>query len=71
MPYAEKTSVSVAQTKANIEELVQKHGADQFISGYKENIAVIGFSLSDRQIRFLLPWPDKNDTVFQTTHARG
>lgn len=59
MAYAEKTSVSVAKSKADIEELIRKAGAGQFVSGYKENIAVIGFSLSDRQIRFVLPLPDK------------
>lgn len=35
MAYAEKTSISVSRTKADIEDLVQKHGADQFVSGYK------------------------------------
>lgn len=41
MAYAEKTSVSVSRTKADIEDLVQRYGADQFVSGYKDNIAVI------------------------------
>lgn len=48
MAYAEKTSVSVVKTKADIEELIQKAGAEQFVSGYKEDMAVIGFSLADR-----------------------
>lgn len=61
MAYAEKTSVSVVKTKADIEELIQKAGAEQFVSGYKEDMAVIGFSLADRQIRFILPLPDKQD----------
>ena len=43
MAYAEKTTVSVAKTKADIEELVQKAGAAQFIFGFKGNTAVIGF----------------------------
>jgi len=70
MAYAEKTTVSVAKTKADIEELVQRAGADQFVSGYKENVAVIGFSLSDRQIRFTLPLPDKQDKEFWYTPER-
>ena len=69
MAYAEKTSISVARTKAEIEDLVQKYGADQFVSGYRENIGVIGFSLADRQIRFLLPLPQKEDFLF--TPGRG
>lgn len=67
MAYAEKTAVSVAKTKADIEELIQKAGAGQFVSGYKEDVAVIGFSLENRQIRFLLPLPDKQDQKFWYT----
>lgn len=70
MAYAENTSVSVAKSKADIENLIQKAGAGQFISGYKENMAVIGFSLSDRQIRFILPLPDKQDKKFWYTPER-
>lgn len=70
MGYAEKTNVSVAKSKADIEELIQKAGAGQFVSGYKDNIAIIGFSLSDRQIRFTLPLPDKQDREFWYTPER-
>lgn len=70
MAYAEKTSVSVAKSKADIEELIQKAGASQFVSGFKEGMAVIGFSLSDRQIRFVLPLPDKQDKSFWYTPER-
>ena len=70
MAYAEKTSISVARTKADIEELIQKAGAGQFVSGFKEDMAVIGFSLSDRQIRFVLPLPNKQDKIFWYTPER-
>ena len=70
MAYAEKTSVSVAKTKADIEELVIKAGAGQFVSGYNGNMAVIGFSMTDRQIRFVLPLPDKADEKFWFTPER-
>lgn len=71
MAYAEKTSVSVARTKADIEELVQKYGADQFVSGYKNDLAVIGFSMAGRQIRFILPLPDKSAREYWYTPGRG
>lgn len=71
MAYAEKTSVSVARTKAEIEELVQQHGANQFVSGYKDNLAVIGFTMDGRQIRFLLPLPDKQAREYWYTPGRG
>lgn len=70
MAYAEKTSVSVAKTKADIEELIQKAGAGQFISGYRKDVAMIGFSLENRQIRFMLPLPDKQDKQFWYTPER-
>lgn len=70
MAYAEKTSVSVSKTKADIEDLIQKAGAGQFVSGYKENMAVIGFSLANRQIRFVLPLPDRQEQKFWFTPER-
>lgn len=73
MAYAEKTSVSVAKTKADIEELIQKYGADQFISGYRNDVgvAVIGFTMSGIQIKFILPLPDKNNKEYWYTPGRG
>lgn len=71
MAYAEKTSVSVSRTKADIEDMVQRYGANQFVSGYKDDIAVIGFSMSGRQIRFLLPLPDKQAREYWYTPGRG
>ena len=70
MAYAEKTSVPVAKSKADIEEMIQRAGAGQFVSGYRDNMAVIGFSLSDRQIRFVLPLPDKQEEKFWYTPER-
>lgn len=70
MSYAEKTSVSVSKTKADIEELIQKAGANQFASGFVNNVAVIGFTLDNRQIRFVLPLPDKSDKKFWFTPER-
>ena len=67
MAYAEKTSVSVGKTKADIEEIIQKAGAGQFISGYTENMSVIGFTLDNRQIRFILPLPEKTEEQFWFT----
>ena len=70
MAYAEKTSVSVSKTKADIEDMIQRAGAGQFVSGFKENMAVIGFSMADRQIRFTLPLPDKSENQFWYTPER-
>ena len=70
MAYAEKTTVSVAKSKADIEDMVQRAGAGQFVSGYKDNLAVIGFTMADRQIRFVLPLPSKDEKQFWYTPER-
>lgn len=70
MAYAEKTTVSTQKSKADIEEMLLKHGADQFISGFKGNIAIIGFTMSNRQIRFVLPLPDRNEPRFLYTQEQ-
>lgn len=70
MEYAEKTTVSIAKTKADIETMIQKAGAKQFFTGTKDNIAVIGFVLADRQIRIYIHLPDCNDERFWYTPQR-
>lgn len=62
--YAKDTTVSVEKSKAEIEKLVSKYEATQFISGWNGDKAVIGFSMKDRQVRFFLPLPDKKDKKF-------
>ena len=67
MAYAEKTSVSTEKSRADIERTLQRYGADQFMYGYDQNRAVVGFRMAGRQIRFLLPMPDKNSSEFTKT----
>lgn len=69
MAYAEKTSVPVDKSKAEIERTLQRYGADQFISGWDQNRAMIGFRMSGRQIRFIVELPDKDEKDF--THTPG
>lgn len=68
MAYAEQTSVSVIKSKSDIERIVSKYGASQFIFGWKATAAVVGFTMCDRQVKFLLPMPNKSD--FKHTPAR-
>lgn len=58
MAYAEKTTVPVSKTRIEIEELIRKHGAGQFISGYSGNKVMIGFTAAGRQVRFRVDIPD-------------
>lgn len=57
MAYAEKTTVPVSKSRIEIEELIRKHGAGQFISGYSGEKVMIGFTASDRQVRFVVEIP--------------
>lgn len=68
--YAENTNVSVSNSKAEIERVIERYGAAQFMSGWTEDRAVIGFSMQNRQIRFVLNMPDRKDREF-THHSRG
>lgn len=53
--YAANTSVSSAKSKAEIEQIVERYGAAQFISGWSESTAIIGFTMEGRQVKFVLP----------------
>ena len=53
--YADRTKVPVIQTRSEIETLLVKYGADQFVYANAPDRAVIGFTMQDRQVRFYLP----------------
>lgn len=57
MAYAEKTTVPVSKSRMEIEDLIRKHGAGQFVSGYSGNRVMIGFAAYNRQVRFMVDIP--------------
>ncbi len=67
MTYAQNTSVSTDKSRSEIERTLQRYGADQFMYGWEESRAVVGFRMSGKQIRFLLPMPVKTDRQFTHT----
>lgn len=67
--YAADTSVSVEKSRAEIERTLQRWGAEQFMYGWNNEQAVVGFVMRGRQIRFLLSMPDKSAREF--THTPG
>lgn len=67
--YAKDTTVSVEKSKGEIEKLITKYGASQFISGWSGAEAVVGFSMKGRMVKFHLPLPDKNDKRFRHTET--
>jgi hypothetical protein len=65
--YAENTQVPVDRSKAEIERLVQRYGADEMASGWREGKAMIQFRMNDRHVRFVLPLPLRSE--FASTGA--
>lgn len=68
--YAENTSVTVSNSKAEIERIVERWGATQFMSGWSADQAVIAFAMQERQVRFILPMPARDEQRF-THHSKG
>lgn len=69
--YAAGTDVSVDRSKAEIEAILRRYGAEQFVSGWSADQALIGFSIatdsSIRQVRFGLSMPRRTDKAFTGT----
>lgn len=57
MSYAEKTKVPVDRTKAEIEAVLHRYGADRFMYFTETGKAIIVFEAKDRRLRFDLPVP--------------
>jgi len=71
MAYASQTSVSVAKSRAEIEALLHRYGASQFIAGWNGDVAAIGFVFGDRAIRMELQLPDPESREFTHTPSKG
>jgi hypothetical protein len=69
--YAERTGVTVEKSKAEIERLLQRYGATGFLYGWNEGSAVIGFVMNARQVKLVLPLPDRGSTEFTETPSRN
>lgn len=55
--YARQTKVPINQTRGEIERLLEKYGASQFVVGSSKETAMIAFEMQGWRIRFLLPLP--------------
>lgn len=69
--YAEKTSVPSDRSRAEIEKTLARYGADQFMYGWGIGEAVIAFRADGRNVKFVLPMPDRNAKEFTHTPSRG
>jgi hypothetical protein len=59
MGYAQDTTVPVERSKAEIERVLTKYQASQFVSGWDErqNKAMVQFEMRDRRIRIMVDTP--------------
>jgi hypothetical protein len=56
--YANKTRVPVGQSKTEIERILQRYGATQFMYGTDGNQVVICFRYDGRNIKYTMEYPD-------------
>lgn len=68
--YAENTGVSSDASRSEIERTLRRYGADQFLYGWGVGEAIVGFRMNDRQVKFHLPMPDRNEREFTHTPSR-
>lgn len=68
--YAAQTEVSSEKSRVEIERTLTRYGADGFMYGWHGPKAIIAFTMNGRQIKFVLPMPDREADQF-TTYLRG
>ncbi len=61
MTYARNTTVSAIRTRNEIEETLERYGADGFAYATQGNMATVIFAMENRRIRFVLELPDPED----------
>jgi hypothetical protein len=67
--YASQTEVSTEKSRAEIERILSKYGANRFAYMQDETQAAIVFEANNRRIRFILPLPDRaSDEITKSQH---
>jgi len=65
--YAKNTNVSSELSRIEIERTLIKYGANNFAYAISGDTAMIGFTMNDRQVKFVLPLPDKKEFAYTPT----
>lgn len=65
--FAAETTVPVEKSRAEIETLLHRYGADAFGYATRDGMALIEFRCKERHVRFVLPLPSRGDRQFQRT----
>ncbi len=59
--FAERTTVSVEKSKVEIEKLLVRYGAEEFVSGWTGKTAQILFVMKSKRIKFILHLPVESE----------
>ncbi len=59
--YAARTEVTVARSRDEIETILRRYGATQFVHGWDHSQVVVGFTAHGRQVRFHVPMPTSTE----------
>lgn len=70
MTYAAKTEVSSERSRAEIERILTRWNASQFMYAWNGDRAIVGFSVHDREVRFVVPMPDREDKQFKWSNHK-
>lgn len=65
--YASNTTVSSELSRIEIEKTLIRYGADNFAYAMMQGKAFIGFTMNERQIKFVLPMPSKDEFKYTPT----
>lgn len=68
--YAANTEVSAEKSRGEIERILARYGADQFMYGWNTEGAIIAFRCHGRHVKFVVGMPDRADKAF-THYRRG
>lgn len=65
--YAAETQVPIDRSRTEIEKVLKRFGADQFVYGWDQERAFVQFRANERVVRFLLSMPVANDPDIEFT----
>ncbi len=59
MRYAKTTSVTVEKSQIQIQQVLKKYGADQFMYAWADETVMIGFRIDGYPVQIQIPMPEK------------
>lgn len=65
--FASRTRVTQDRSRAEIEGLLMRYGADEFAYATKRSEALIGFTYRGLQVKMTIPLPERDDSQFTET----